>query len=65
MSSRNIRRDAFEKLARLSAQSPTSKTTSPDLAKLYKRCPSEVVGHNGTSAVDGVPIASIRMVRSL
>lgn len=60
--SRSIRRDAFEKLAKLSAQSPSSKTTNPDLLKLYKRCLTGTAAHNGTKAADGVSVTKVQMV---
>jgi phosphatidylinositol 4-kinase len=47
---RSIRSDALEKLARLSAQSPSTDTTNSDFLRLFKRCPnasSTYVGDKG------------------
>jgi phosphatidylinositol 4-kinase len=57
--SRNIRRDAIEKLARLSAQSPAADTASFD--GLYKRCPTAPEAHNGNNEENVIPVAHIGM----
>lgn len=63
MESRNIRREALEKLAKLSAQSADEKTASPDLARLYKRCRHGSVSQNVSGETGSVSVAKTPMVR--
>ncbi|KAF2265626.1 phosphatidylinositol 4-kinase-like protein STT4 [Lojkania enalia] len=58
---RSIRRDAFQKLALLSAASPSSKDANTDLQRLYKRCQTGAVARNGSATPDSVPVSNIRM----
>ncbi|KAH7132122.1 hypothetical protein B0J11DRAFT_217458 [Dendryphion nanum] len=58
---RSIRRDAFEKLARLSAQSSSTQSPSLDLLRLYKRCTSGNAAHNGTDSGATASVANVRM----
>ncbi|KAF1953865.1 phosphatidylinositol 4-kinase-like protein STT4 [Byssothecium circinans] len=59
---RTIRGNALEKLAELSAQSPSSKATSSELQRIYKRCHTGTAAHNGTAAAqNGVSVAKVSM----
>ncbi|KAJ4344399.1 phosphatidylinositol-4- kinase [Didymosphaeria variabile] len=59
---RPIRRNALEKLAKLSAQAPPSAGPDHDLQRLYKRCPSGSLAQNGTSGENGAPTANVTNV---
>ena len=65
---RSIRRNAFEKLARLSAQShPADAAQSqldPTLERLYKRFPNGSAARKSVDGAESVSVASVRMVRS-
>ncbi|KAF2134137.1 hypothetical protein P153DRAFT_363122 [Dothidotthia symphoricarpi CBS 119687] len=58
---RTIRSNALEKLARLSAQSSPTATTSSDFSRLLKRCPAASGAQNGSSGADDVPRARTAM----
>ncbi|KAF2730403.1 hypothetical protein EJ04DRAFT_579874 [Polyplosphaeria fusca] len=58
---RSIRREAFQKLAQLSAQHPTGRGAHDDFQRLYKRCPKGAPVHNGTVLKNGVAVGSILM----
>ncbi|KAF1996104.1 hypothetical protein P154DRAFT_525820 [Amniculicola lignicola CBS 123094] len=58
---RNIRGDAFERLARLSAQAQINDKTSPDLLRLYKRCPNTGTHEQGVGKVEGAPAKDAQM----
>ncbi|KAJ4370467.1 phosphatidylinositol-4- kinase [Neocucurbitaria cava] len=49
---RTIRGNALEKLARLSAQSPSPATTTADYQRIFKRCPNTSAAYTGSRAQD-------------
>ncbi|ORY12140.1 phosphatidylinositol 4-kinase-like protein STT4 [Clohesyomyces aquaticus] len=61
MRARSIRRDAFEKLARLSAQAPPSTSPNSDLLRLYKRCPKGAPVSNGVDGAGGVKVTNVHI----
>ncbi|KAF2645449.1 hypothetical protein P280DRAFT_513356 [Massarina eburnea CBS 473.64] len=59
---RTIRANALEKLAKLSAQSPSSKSASSELQRLYRRCPAGTAAHNGPKGgQNGVSVTRVSM----
>ncbi|KAF1360229.1 hypothetical protein EJ07DRAFT_155213 [Lizonia empirigonia] len=59
---RNIRGNALEKLARLSAQSPTTTSPNDDFERLYKRCSNTSRVPNGAS---GIKITELEAILAL
>lgn len=63
-SRRTIRSNALEKLARLSAQSPSPATTSADYMRFFKRCPNASAAYIGAEGEDyGIQKTWTPMVR--
>jgi hypothetical protein len=61
---RTIRSNALEKIARLSAQSTSSATTTSDFQRLFKRCPNASEAYVGSKAEEyGVSRTRSPMVR--
>src|SRR5262245_7258716 len=60
---RTLRSNALEKLAKLSAQSPASKSASPELQRIYRRCPNGLL-RNGMNGENGVTVTTVSMVRT-
>ncbi|KAF9692335.1 hypothetical protein EKO04_009440 [Ascochyta lentis] len=56
---RAIRGNALEKLARLSAQSPSSTSPTHDFERLYKRCSSTSKASNGATGVKTTELEAI------
>lgn len=59
---RTIRGNALEKLARLSAQSPSTTSPNSDFERLYKRCPNT---HKAPNGVSGVSITELEAILAL
>ncbi|KAF2014699.1 phosphatidylinositol 4-kinase-like protein STT4 [Aaosphaeria arxii CBS 175.79] len=58
---RNIRREALEKLAQLSVPTTSNKPTKDSFTKLYQRCPSLSKANGSANSQDGISVAGVRM----